>query len=170
MPPASVPWANRIRRPCTTPSFAARHDRVCLNWINGYQSQIATLMGLTLGFILPADGLPATLPASGQATGTCALRWQTCAHACAAALTHGCTGKDKRLCRAQSAHARNIKTMANTLYRGDLPSGLDLGPVVAIDCETMGLVPARPALPCTDVGADGNCQPRSDPPGQDRGA
>lgn len=31
---------------------------VCLNWINGYQSQIATLTGLTQGYILPADGLP----------------------------------------------------------------------------------------------------------------
>lgn len=31
---------------------------VCLNWINGYQSQIATLMGLTQGYILPADGQP----------------------------------------------------------------------------------------------------------------
>ena len=27
------------------------------------------------------------------------------------------------------------------LHRNDLPDGLDLGPVVAIDCETMGLDP-----------------------------
>lgn len=36
--------------------------------------------------------------------------------------------------------------MANHLYQGDLPNGLDLGPVVAIDCETMGLVPHRDRL------------------------
>jgi ribonuclease D len=36
--------------------------------------------------------------------------------------------------------------MANYLHQGDLPAGLDLGPVVAIDCETMGLNPARARL------------------------
>ena len=36
--------------------------------------------------------------------------------------------------------------MANYLHQGDLPAGLDLGPVVAIDCETMGLNPARDRL------------------------
>jgi len=36
--------------------------------------------------------------------------------------------------------------MANHLYRGDLPDGLNLGPVVAIDCETMGLHPKRDRL------------------------
>ena len=36
--------------------------------------------------------------------------------------------------------------LANHLHRGDLPDGLDLGPVVAIDSETMGLVPARDRL------------------------
>jgi ribonuclease D len=36
--------------------------------------------------------------------------------------------------------------MANTLYRGDLPAGLDLGPLVAVDTETMGLVPGRDRL------------------------
>lgn len=36
--------------------------------------------------------------------------------------------------------------MANHLHKGDLPDGLDLGPVVAIDCETMGLVPQRDRL------------------------
>lgn len=36
--------------------------------------------------------------------------------------------------------------MANHLYHGDLPDGLDLGPVVAIDCETMGLNPHRDRL------------------------
>lgn len=36
--------------------------------------------------------------------------------------------------------------MAHKLYSGDLPSDLDLGPVVAIDCETMGLNPHRDRL------------------------
>jgi ribonuclease D len=36
--------------------------------------------------------------------------------------------------------------MANHFYKGDLPDGLDLGPVVAIDTETMGLIPQRDRL------------------------
>ena len=36
--------------------------------------------------------------------------------------------------------------MTTTLHQGDLPGGLDLGPVVAIDTETMGLVPHRDRL------------------------
>ncbi|MEM9011999.1 MAG: ribonuclease D [Pseudomonadota bacterium] len=36
--------------------------------------------------------------------------------------------------------------MANHLYERDLPDGLTLGPIVAIDCETMGLIPARDRL------------------------
>src|SRR6266446_9106179 len=36
--------------------------------------------------------------------------------------------------------------MVNKLYRGDLPADLSLGPVVAIDTETMGLVPHRDRL------------------------
>ncbi len=36
--------------------------------------------------------------------------------------------------------------MANHLHKHDLPDGLDLGPVVAIDCETMGLNPHRDRL------------------------
>lgn len=32
-----------------------------------------------------------------------------------------------------------IITVTNILHRGDLPEDLDLGPLVAIDCETMGL-------------------------------
>ncbi len=31
--------------------------------------------------------------------------------------------------------------MTNHLYKNDIPADLDLGPVVAIDCETMGLNP-----------------------------
>ncbi|MEM9344607.1 MAG: ribonuclease H-like domain-containing protein [Pseudomonadota bacterium] len=36
--------------------------------------------------------------------------------------------------------------MANHLHQRDLPDGLDLGPSVAIDCETMGLNPHRDRL------------------------
>jgi ribonuclease D len=36
--------------------------------------------------------------------------------------------------------------MTNHLYQGDLPDGLTLGPVVAIDTETMGLNPHRDRL------------------------
>lgn len=36
--------------------------------------------------------------------------------------------------------------MTNHLHKGDLPEGLDLGPVVAIDSETMGLIPHRDPL------------------------
>lgn len=32
------------------------------------------------------------------------------------------------------------------LHKGDLPNGLDLGPLVAIDTETLGLVPSRDRL------------------------
>ncbi|MCQ0091004.1 ribonuclease D [Roseovarius sp. M141] len=47
--------------------------------------------------------------------------------------------------------------MTNTLYKGDLPDGLDLGPVVAIDCETMGLHPHRDRLCLIQMsGGDGN--------------
>ncbi|MEO0370000.1 MAG: ribonuclease D [Pseudomonadota bacterium] len=47
--------------------------------------------------------------------------------------------------------------MANHLYRNDLPDGLDLGPIVAIDCETMGLNPHRDRLCVVQLsGGDGN--------------
>ena len=47
--------------------------------------------------------------------------------------------------------------MANHLYQGDLPDGLDLGPMVAIDCETMGLNPHRDRLCLIQMsGGDGN--------------
>jgi len=36
--------------------------------------------------------------------------------------------------------------MTNYLYQGDLPDDLDLGPIVAIDSETMGLIPHRDRL------------------------
>ena len=42
------------------------------------------------------------------------------------------------------------------LYQGDLPDGLVLGPIVAIDCETMGLNPHRDRLCLVQLsGGDG---------------
>jgi ribonuclease D len=47
--------------------------------------------------------------------------------------------------------------MTNHLYQNDLPDGLDLGPVVAIDCETMGLNPHRDRLCVVQLsGGDGH--------------
>ncbi len=47
--------------------------------------------------------------------------------------------------------------MANHLYKSDLPDDLDLGTVVAIDCETMGLNPHRDRLCVVQLsGGDGN--------------
>ncbi|MEL6519511.1 MAG: ribonuclease D [Pseudomonadota bacterium] len=47
--------------------------------------------------------------------------------------------------------------MTITLYQNDLPDGLDLGPAVAIDCETMGLNPHRDRLCLIQMsGGDGN--------------
>jgi ribonuclease D len=44
------------------------------------------------------------------------------------------------------------------LHQGDLPDGLDLGPSVAIDTETMGLNPHRDRLCLVQLSAgDGNC-------------
>ena len=44
------------------------------------------------------------------------------------------------------------------LHRGDLADGLDLGEVVAVDCETMGLDPRRDRLCLVQLSAgDGNC-------------
>jgi ribonuclease D len=56
-----------------------------------------------------------------------------------------------------SAIAIRIFSVANHLYKGDLPDGLDLGAVVAIDCETMGLNPHRDRLCVVQLsGGDGN--------------
>ena len=47
--------------------------------------------------------------------------------------------------------------MTHSVYKNDLPDGLDLGPVVAIDCETMGLNPHRDRLCVVQLsGGDGN--------------
>ena len=47
--------------------------------------------------------------------------------------------------------------MTNTVYQNDLPDGLDLGLMVAIDCETMGLHPHRDRLCVVQLsGGDGH--------------
>jgi len=47
--------------------------------------------------------------------------------------------------------------MTNHLHISDLPDGLDLGPSVAIDCETMGLHPHRDRLCVVQLsGGDGD--------------
>ncbi len=57
--------------------------------------------------------------------------------------------------------------MANHLYQNDLPDDLDLGPVVAIDCETMGLNPIRDRLCLIQMsGGDGHCHMIQVRPGQ----
>ncbi|RBI67591.1 ribonuclease D [Roseovarius sp. TE539] len=43
--------------------------------------------------------------------------------------------------------------MANHLHMGDLPDDLDLGRIVAIDCETMGLNPHRDRLCVVQISA-----------------
>jgi len=49
------------------------------------------------------------------------------------------------------------KHVANHFYKNDLPDGLDLGLVVAIDCETMGLNPNRDRLCVIQMsGGDGD--------------
>jgi len=48
--------------------------------------------------------------------------------------------------------------MTVQVHEGDLPAGLDLGPIVAIDTETMGLDPARDRLCLVQLsGGDGKC-------------
>jgi ribonuclease D len=47
--------------------------------------------------------------------------------------------------------------MKNQVYKGDLPNNLDLGRVIAIDCETMGLNPKRDRLCVVQLSSgDGN--------------
>lgn len=57
--------------------------------------------------------------------------------------------------------------VANHLHQGDLPDGLDLGAVVAIDTETMGLVPGRDRLCLVQLSAgDGDAHMVQIAPGQ----
>jgi len=53
------------------------------------------------------------------------------------------------------------------LHKGDLPHGLDLGPVVAIDSETLGLNPVRDRLCLVQLSAgDGICHAVQFAPGE----
>ncbi|MDP9195343.1 MAG: ribonuclease D [Pseudomonadota bacterium] len=57
--------------------------------------------------------------------------------------------------------------MTVTLYTGDLPAGLDLGPAVAVDTETMGLNPGRDRLCLVQLSSgDGNAHLVRFPKGQ----
>jgi ribonuclease D len=59
--------------------------------------------------------------------------------------------------RAKADGPEKDPDVANHLYKNDLPDGLDLGPIVAIDCETMGLNPHRDRLCVIQLsGGDGN--------------
>ena len=58
--------------------------------------------------------------------------------------------------QAKSREMQKVR-MSIHLYQNDLPDGLDLGPVVAIDTETMGLDPRRDRLCLVQLSAgDGN--------------
>lgn len=57
--------------------------------------------------------------------------------------------------------------MANHLHQNDLPDGLSFGPSVAIDCETMGLIPGRDRLCLVQLsGGDGEAHLVQIAPGQ----
>lgn len=57
--------------------------------------------------------------------------------------------------------------MANYLHKNDLPDGFNFGPVVAIDCETMGLNPHRDRLCLIQLSnGDGDCHLVQVTPGQ----
>jgi ribonuclease D len=59
--------------------------------------------------------------------------------------------------------------LTNHLHVTDLPDGLDLGPSVAIDCETMGLRPHRDRLCVVQLsGGDGDAHIVRIAPGQTR--
>jgi ribonuclease D len=59
------------------------------------------------------------------------------------------------------------RDMNITLHHGDLPDELDLGPVIAVDSETMGLNPARDRLCVVQLSAgDGSAHLVQLPPGE----
>ena len=53
---------------------------------------------------------------------------------------------DSLVCLRFSNGQGRVNTMATKLYKGDLPAGLDFGAAVAIDTETLGLLPHRDKL------------------------
>ena len=60
-----------------------------------------------------------------------------------------------RICPANASCQTKARQLAISLYENDLPDGLELGPNVAIDCETMGLNPHRDRL-CVVQLSDGD--------------
>ena len=59
---------------------------------------------------------------------------------------------------AAAGGRRAISKLTIHLHQGDLPAGLELGPLVAIDSETMGLLPLRDRLCLVQLSAgDGVC-------------
>src|SRR5215469_14476389 len=59
------------------------------------------------------------------------------------------------------------KALKTKLHKGDLPNGLDLGPLVAIDTETLGLVPSRDRLCLAQLSSgDGTAHTVQFAPGQ----
>ena len=58
---------------------------------------------------------------------------------------------DTLACAAARAYAAQMNNIQ--LYKGDLPSGLDLGPIIAVDTEAMGLNPVRDALCVVQISA-----------------
>src|SRR5215469_1353472 len=59
------------------------------------------------------------------------------------------------------------KALKTKLHKGDLPNGLDLGPLVAIDTETLGLVPSRDRLCLAQLSSgDGSAHMVQFAPGQ----
>ncbi len=60
--------------------------------------------------------------------------------------------------KASAGRRRIVSGLKIELHKGDLPQDLDLGPVVAVDTETMGLDPARDRLCLVQLSAgDGTC-------------
>ncbi len=67
------------------------------------------------------------------------------------------SGRGRGYVGPESRRGKKGRIVTNYLYQGDLPDDLDLGPVVAIDCETMGLNPHRDRLCLVQLsGGDGN--------------
>ncbi len=60
--------------------------------------------------------------------------------------------------QAAAGWQRIVSGLKIELHKGDLPQNLDLGQIVAVDTETMGLDPARDRLCLVQLSAgDGNC-------------
>src|SRR5665213_3191773 len=80
------------------------------------------------------------------------------------------SGREKRLHAVTlliNAGLRYWSEMKIKLYQGDLPDGLKLGPVVAIDTETLGLNPFRDRLCLAQLSSgDGTAHAVQFAPGQ----